>query len=423
MTQASIDHGISRGLALLFAIAGGAAVANLYYAQPLLDEIGRSLHARAGSVGLLVTVTQLGYASGVFLVVPLGDTVNRRKLIPAIMACSAVALVAAALAPTFVTLLIALAAVGLTSVTGQLLTPLAGDLANDGQRGRVVGTVVSGLLTGILVSRTTSGLVADAFGWRAIFLAASTVTLLLAAFLARAIPTVAARPAVSYMALLASVFATVRRHRVVQVTLLLGAAAFAAFTMFWTALTFLLDAPPFSYSATQIGLVGLAGLVGAFAAQPVGRLHDRGWSVPAAGITLLVAVGALVVAGLASRSIVVLLVAVVLLDAAIQATNVLNQTRLFSVDPSARSRLNTAFVASNFIGGAVGSTITGVLWQFGGWSAVMVGAATMVAIALTVWVTQRTRSLGSAGEHLRDVDEQMERQREVRQRRSIVNRG
>jgi predicted MFS family arabinose efflux permease len=415
MTQASGHHGISRGLTLLFAVAGGAAVANLYYAQPLLDEIGRSLHVRAGSVGLLVTVTQLGYASGVFLVVPLGDTMNRRRLIPAIMACSAVALIAAALAPAFWTLLIALAAVGLTSVTGQLLTPLAGDLANDGQRGRVVGTVVSGLLTGILISRTVGGLVADAFGWRAVFLAASTVTLLLAALLACAIPTVPARPAVSYMALLASVFATVRRHRVVQVTLLLGAAAFAAFTMFWTALTFLLDAPPFLYSTTQIGLVGLvglAGLVGALAAQPVGRLYDRGWSVSAAGFALGVALGALVVARLASTSIVVLLVAVVLLDAAIQATNVLNQTRLFSVDPSARSRLNTAFVVSNFIGGAVGSTITGVLWQFGGWSAVTAGAATLIAIALTVWVTQRTRSLGSAGEHLvRNVDEQAERRR------------
>ncbi len=384
---------MSRGLTLLFATAGGAAVGNLYWAQPLLSDIAGSLRIPAATAGLLVTVTQVGYAVGVFLVVPLGDTVNRRRLIPAIMICSALALGASALAPTFAVLLVTLGAVGLTTVTGQLLTPLAGDLARDDQRGRVVGTVASGLLTGILMSRTISGLLADAFGWRAIYVVAAVVTVILALLLSRALPAVPPRPAVPYGRLLGSVFATVRQHRSVQVTLVLGAAVFSVFTMFWTGLTFLLSAPPFSYSATQIGLVGLAGLSGALAAQRAGQLHDRGWSVPATGAGLALALISLAVAALGSTSIILVLIAVVLIDVAIQGVNVLNQTRLFSIDASARSRLNTAFVAGNFIGGAIGSTLAGVLWGRGRWLAVMLGGGTLIVFALIVWLTQRRGAL------------------------------
>ena len=381
--------GISRGLTLLFAVAGGTAVGNLYWAQPLLASIAAALGVTAARAGLLVTVTQVGYAAGVFLVVPLGDTVDRRRLVPAVMGCSALALVAAALAPGFAVLLVTLAAVGLTTVTGQLLIPLAGDLARDDQRGRVVGTVASGVLTGILVSRTVSGLLADAFGWRAVYGVAAAATALMALLLARTLPPLPARAAVPYARLLASVFATARAHRAVRVTLALGACAFGTFTLFWTGLTFLLSAPPFSYSVTRIGLVGLAGMAGALAAQRAGRLHDRGWSVPATGAALLLALVSLAVAALGGRSIAVVLVAVVLIDVAIQAVNVLNQTRLFAVDPDARSRLNTAFMTGNFVGGAVGSALAAALWQRGGWPAVTLGGAVLIGAALVVWLTQR----------------------------------
>jgi predicted MFS family arabinose efflux permease len=182
----------------------------------------------------------------------------------------------------------------------------------------------------------------------------------------------------------------------VQVTLLLGACAFATFTLFWTGLTFLLSAPPFSYSVTRIGLVGLAGLAGALAARRAGWLHDRGWSVPATGAALLLALLSLGIAALGASSILLVLVAVVLIDAAIQAVNVLNQTRLFAVDPSARSRLNTAFVTGNFIGGAVGSALAGVLWLRGGWPAVTLGGGVLIGLALVVWLTQRGRALVAA---------------------------
>jgi predicted MFS family arabinose efflux permease len=393
MTIAQIDRpvppGMSRPLTLLFAISGGAAVGNLYWAQPLLSDIAGSLGISIGTAGTLITMTQIGYALGILLIVPLGDTLNRRRLIPAIMICSAIALAACAFAPTFGALLAALTALGLTTVAGQLLTPLAGDLAKPEQRGRVVGTIVSGLISGILLSRTISGFLADALGWRAIYVAAAIFIVLLAILVARALPVEQPRPAVSYGRLLSSVFSTVRKHRAVQITLIIGAAGFSVFTMFWTGLTFLLSSAPFSFSVSQIGLVGLVGLAGALAAQRAGWLHDRGWSVNATGAALVLALVSLIIAAFGATHILPILVAVLLLDVAIQGLNVLNQTRLFAIDPNARSRLNTAFVCSNFIGGAIGSTLAGVLWEHGGWLFVALGAAGLIAFAMIVWLTQR----------------------------------
>lgn len=386
-------HGISPALTILFAVAGGVAVGNLYWAQPLLANIARSLGVSAATAGLLVTVTQVGYGAGVFLIVPLGDSLNRRRLIPAMLTLSTMALLASAVAPTFGMLLLALGAVGLTTITGQLLLPLAGDLARNDQRGRVVGIVASGVLTGILASRTISGLVADALGWRAIYVFAAVMTALMTVLLTRALPALPVRRHVSYGKLLRSVFACVRAYRAVQVTLLISGSVFAVFTMFWTGLTFLLSAPPFSYPASKIGLVGIAGLAGALGAQRAGRLHDRGWSVPATGGALVLAMGSLAVAALGAHSIVAIIAAVVLLDVAIQTVNVLNQTRLFSVDPNARSRLNTALMTNNFIGGAIGSALASVLWLRGGWRPMMLGGAVLIAFAFSVWLTQRKRAL------------------------------
>jgi predicted MFS family arabinose efflux permease len=377
------------GRTLLFAVAGGAAVGNLYWAQPLLDVIARDLRTSSASAGLLVTLTQIGYAVGILLVVPLGDVLDRRKLVPAVLVASAVALLGAAASPAFPVLLAALALVGLTTVAGQLLTPLAGDLAAPEARGRVIGTVASGLLTGILVSRTVSGVLADLLGWRAVYVLAAVAALLLAVLLRRAVPVLPPRSRERYPALIGSVFRAVAAHRPVRLTLVLGASGFAVFTMFWTALTFLLSAPPYGWSTTGIGLLGLAGLAGALAAQRVGRLHDRGRSVAGTGAGLALALVALVVAGLGGGSVVVLVVAVVLLDIGIQAANVLNQTRLFEIDPAARSRLNTAFVTGNFVGGAIGSALAAVLWDAGGWTAVTIGGAVLLGFALTVWFVGR----------------------------------
>jgi predicted MFS family arabinose efflux permease len=339
--------------------------------------------------GLLVTVTQIGYAIGIFLLVPLGDVLNRRRLVPIVTAASGLALAGAAAAPGWVALFVALLLIGLTAVGAQLLIPLASELAHDTERGRVVGTIASGALVGILLSRTISGIVADALGWRAIYVIAAVAALVLSAVLARVIPTLPPRPAMAYPTLLRSVFTAVGSHRAVPVTLVLGAATFCTFTLFWTALTFLLTAPPFSYSVSAVGLVGLAGLAGALMARRAGRLHDRGLSTPATGSALMLGIASLVLGGLGETSIVVLLIAIVAFDVATQASLVLNQTRLLNIDPAARSRMNTAFVTSNFIGGAVGSALAGVLWHAGGWPAVCLGGISVLLLALIVWASNR----------------------------------
>jgi predicted MFS family arabinose efflux permease len=380
---------MTRGLTFLFAVAGGAAVGNLYWAQPLLDFIARDLHASPAAAGWLVTATQLGYAAGILLVVPLGDAYDRRKLIPVMLICSAVALLGCALAPSFGILLVALTLLGVTTVSGQLLAPLAGDLADDDNRGSVVGTVVSGILTGILVSRTISGLIAGAAGWRTLYVVAAVAAAGFAALLYRAIPTLEPKTQMSYPTLIASVGRVVRRERTVRWTLVLGATAFAAFTMFWTALTFLLSAPPFGYSVTEIGLFGLAGVAGALAARRAGRLHDRGLSLPASGIAWALVLAAFVLAAFAGHSVLLVVVVIVVLDVAVQGVNLLNQSRMFAVSDEARSRLNTAFVTSNFLGGAIGSAAASVLWSTGGWTAVTVAGMVLSGFGLVVWALGR----------------------------------
>ena len=380
---------MSRALTLLFAVAGGAAVGNLYWAQPLLDLIAQDLGGSTATAGWLVTTTQIGYAAGILLIVPLGDVLDRRRLVPVMMLCAAVALVGCALSPGFGMLLVALTAVGLTTVSGQLLTPLAGDLADDARRGRVVGTVASGILIGILVSRTVSGLVAAVAGWRAIFLVAAAVAVVLAGLLHRAIPPLPPKARMAYPALLASVAGVVRRERVVRWTLVLAATGFGTFTMFWTSLTFLLSSPPFSYPVSVIGLFGLAGLAGALAAQRIGRLHDRGRSLPATGAAWAAILATFVLATFAGRSVALVLVVVVLLDVMLQAVSILNQLRVFAVSHDARSRLNTAYVTSNFVGGAIGSAAATVLWSRGGWTAVAGAGVVLSCVALTVWAVGR----------------------------------
>jgi predicted MFS family arabinose efflux permease len=223
---------MTRGLTLLFAVAGGVAVGNLYLAQPLLELIAADLGASTASAGWLVPATQLGYAVGILLIVPLGDVRDRRLLVPVMMLCAAAALTVCAVAPSMGVLLVAMAAVGVTTVSGQILAPLAGDLADVASRGRVVGIVVSGILTGILVSRTVSGLIADAVGWRAVFGMAAVAGVVLAVLVYRAIPPLAPKARIAYPALIVSVGAVVRRERALRWTMVRGATTFASFTMF-----------------------------------------------------------------------------------------------------------------------------------------------------------------------------------------------
>jgi predicted MFS family arabinose efflux permease len=386
-------QGMTPARTALFAVAAGLAVGNLYLAQPLIRVIAQAFGVAPARAGMLVTATQVGYALGIFLVVPLGDVVDRRRLIPGILCAAAAMLMAAALAPTYPALLAALAGVGLTTVSAQLLAPLAGELAGPHRRGRVVGAIAAGGLTGILLSRTVSGVVADLCGWRALYAGAAVAALALAIVLRHVLPPLARRGHIPYPRLLASVFTTVRRHPAVAPTLAICAANFAVFSLFWTALTYLLSAPPFSYDTGRIGLFGCAGLAGALGARRAGGLHDRGWSVPASGAAFLLLALALAAGWAARTSLAGLVAAAVLLDLAVQANLVLGQTRLMALPGDARSRLNTAMVACSFCGGAAGSVSAGPVWAAGGWPAVMATALCIAGLGFVVWLASRRSRL------------------------------
>lgn len=302
---------------------------------------------------------------------------------------SAAALLVCALAPSFGVLLLALGVLGVTNISGQILTPLAGDLAGEAHRGWVVGVVGSGTLTGILASRTISEFVAGAAGWRTIFALAAVVAVLFAVLFYRTIPPLPPRTRMPYPALLASVGAVVMRVRTARWTLVLAGCGFAAFTLVWTALTFLLSGPPFRYPVPVIGLFGLAGLPSALTVAQAGRLHDRGWSLPATGAAWILALGSFIVGAFAGRSVALVIIAIIMIDIALQGQALLNRARLFAISHHARSRLNTALGTSNFIGGAIGSATATALWSTGGWTAVTRAGAALCCFAFTVWTLER----------------------------------
>jgi predicted MFS family arabinose efflux permease len=374
--------GLSPRLVLLLAVACGATVANLYYAQPLLDTIARSLGTSSGTAGLLVTATQAGYVAGLLFIVPLGDLLQRRKLVSLLLVLDACALAAAAAAPSFGVLATALALVGVTSVAAQILVPFASALAADDERGRVVGRVMSGLLLGILLARTVSGLVAEIGGWRLIYALAAGAMLILAVVLRRTLPAVEPPARIAYPRLLGSVVELVREEPLLRHRMALGFLSMVSFSGLWTSISFLLAGPPFGYSEAVIGLFSLAGLAGAAVASYAGRLADGGHVL--AG-TRIAAVGVLAGWGflaLGDNSVIALLVGIVVLDLGIQANQILNQSVIFRLRPEARSRLNTAYMTCYFAGAVSGSAGASFAWERGGWGAVSVTGAAVSGLGV-----------------------------------------
>lgn len=376
---------LARSLVVLLAVSCGLAVANIYYAQPLLETIGRDLGTSASTTGLVLVTTQLGYAAGLVLLVPLGDLLDRRRLVTAVLAVTVVALVGAAVAPGIAALAIALGAVGLTSVVAQILVPFAASLAGDEERGRVVGTVMGGLLLGILLARTLSGAIAALGGWRSVFVVAAVLMVGLAVVLRLRLPQVPVASALSYGAALRSVLTLVRTHGVLRRRMAYGALAFAAFSIFWSAVAFLLAGPNYGWNEAEIGLLGLVGVAGALCAQVSGRLADRGHGRRGTGSWLALTVASFGVLFLGQHSLAALLLGVVLLDAGVQGTQVLNQSAVYALDAAARSRLTTAYMTMSFLGGAAGSALSTGLWAAHGWAGVCTAGAVVAALALVLW--------------------------------------
>jgi predicted MFS family arabinose efflux permease len=377
--------GISRGLVLLLATACGTAAANLYYAQPLLHTLAGAFGVSNGTAGLLITISQLGYVLGLALLVPLGDLHERRGLISATMLVTAAALALAAAAPAFAVMSGALAVVGVTSVVAQIVVPMSSSLSAEHERGSVVGTVMSGLLIGILLARTVSGLIAAAAGWRTVFWFAAAAMVLLAATLRRALPRVPPTTDLSYGGLLRSVLALVREEPMLRQRMMVGALGFGCFSALWTSLAFLLSGPPYGYGNAVIGLFGLVGVAGAVAASGAGRLADRGHNGRVTTVSILIMLASWGVMAFGQTSVVALIAGIALLDLGVQGLHISNQSAIYALRPEARSRLTTAYMVAYFLGGAALSAITSSLYGSDGWGGVCVLGGGTALLALVAW--------------------------------------
>ena len=403
MTHAerTTESALSTWLILLMATTTGLVVASNYYAQPLLHTISDQLGLSYARAGIIVTVAQASYALGLILLVPLGDLVERRRLIVTMMLFATAGSLAALLIGTAIT--------GAFSVVAQVLVPFAATLSPVQQRGKVVGTVMSGLLMGILLARTVAGALSSLGDWHTVYWVAAALMLLNTLALWRALPRYAQTTRMHYGQLIGSVFAQFARYPLHRQRSLLGCLIFAMFSVLWTSLAFLLSSEPWSYSDATIGLFGLAGAMGALSARHAGVLTDRGHG---ARLTVLGVVALLVswgLLGLGGYSLIALVAGIVLLDLALQAVHITNMNMIFNLDEAARNRLNSGYMFLYFVGGALGSLGSAAAYQQNGWLGVCLlgGGLGVLAVGYGVWIHagpgHRAHSRGTK-EDARSVD-------------------
>jgi predicted MFS family arabinose efflux permease len=353
------------------AAACGISVANLYYNQPLLAQMGGAY---------LPMFTQVGAGLGMFLFVPLGDMFERRRLIVLVSSSTAAACILTAISPTLALLSIASLILGLTSIVPHLILPFAAQISAPSERGRVVGTVLSGLLIGILAARTVSGFVGAAFGWRAVYWMAAALMCILAFTLARTLPTSEPNNNLSYLQLLRSIATLIREQPLLREASFIGALLFGAFSVFWAALVFRLG------DARLAGLFGLIGVAGALAASYVGRIADRRGPRFTVGIGIAITVLSYLIFWLTGATIAGLIAGVIILDLGVQAAHVSNQTRIYSILPEARSRLNTVYMVMYFVGGSLGSALGAYGWKLAKWNGVCIAGLTLSLLALAIHI-------------------------------------
>ncbi len=363
---------LSALLVLLLAVATGLTVASIYYAQPLLEAIRVSLKMTVTEAGLIITASQLGYAIGLVLLVPMGDLYERRKLVVMMTLGIAGSLAGIGFAPNAALLLLLSVVVGALSVTAQILVAFSADLAGPAERGRVVGTVMSGLLLGILLARTVAGVLAQLGGWRAVFWLAAGAMSVIAAAMFKGLPYREPRIKFSYPDLLRSIPPLFREEGVLRLRSMYGAIAFGAFSVLWTPLAFLLSKPPFNYTPGVIGLFGLAGVAGASAASVAGRLADRGL----APRTTMAAISLLIISWLpiwlGRHSAPFLILGIILLDLGVQGLHITNQSEIYRIRPEARNRLTSSYMSCFFAGGVFGSSLSSLVYEHAGWTGVSV---------------------------------------------------
>jgi predicted MFS family arabinose efflux permease len=376
---------LSKKLLFILASCAGLAVANLYYAQPLLALIADSFNAPT-TIGLVAVATQVGYTFGILFVLPLGDLIDRRRLTVSLGTILVLAALGCALAPSLRLLALASLLVGFGATITQVMVPFAADLALPEQRGRAVGVVFSGLLAGILLARTVGGAIGQLLGWRAMFGLASVIALLLVAILRISLPKTKPKTSQSYLGLMRSMIALLAKHRSLRCACAVQACLFAIFSAFWSTLALLLAKPPFELGAAAAGAFGIVGLVGVGAANVSGRLIDRYGSRRGlfVGVTCCVLSYAVFLADVSLRGLVF---GIVLLDFGLSIANVSNQSKILGLDLQATSRINTIYVTAIFLGGSIGTAIASAAWVGSGWSAVCVFglAAALLAFVINIY--------------------------------------
>jgi predicted MFS family arabinose efflux permease len=370
---------------VFMAICAGLMVANIYYCQPLVVLISKEFGIQESVAGRVTYLTQIGYASGLLLLVPLGDILERRKQILLMTLITALALLLAAKSPNFIVLQIASVLVGVCSIIPQLILPLAASMAPAHKRGSVIGTIMAGLLVGILASRSLSGAVGSMYGWREMYLIASGICTVLLAMMWFRIPASAPVFKATYKELMTSVAYYVKTQPVLRRAAVSNALSFAVVSAFWVTMVLFLSGPPFNYRSAEIGLFGLAGAAGALAAPLVGKISDG--RDPAKNILIglileLISFAAFYFTG---SGIFLLLVGIILLDVGHQALQVTNQTIIYAILPEARNRFNTVFMTTTFIGGASGSALGFLLWNMGHWPAVCAGASLVIILNIFLY--------------------------------------
>ncbi|HEX4002480.1 MAG TPA: MFS transporter [Candidatus Acidoferrales bacterium] len=390
------ESSISRTTVWFMAASTGVIVANIYYIQPLLADIARAFGLTVTKVGFIAMLTQIGTALGMLFFVPLGDSRERRSLITLLLVIATVGLVFVALARNAAWLALASFVVGMMGATVHLFVPFAAHLAPPRERGRVVGTVFSGILLGILLARTFSGSVGAHLGWRSVYFIAAAMMLCVAILVQFLLPR--SKPAVElpYLSLLRSTAGLIREHRDLREAAFLGGCLFCCFSAFWTTLVFFLGTPPYHYGAEAAGLFGLIGAGGAAGAPLFGRLADRRgprFAVGLAMLSVLVSFGLMWIAG---KILAGLIFGVLLMDMGTQAGHIANQTRIYGLDADARSRLNMFYMVCYFVGGAIGSLLGAYAWRVRGWTGVCVFCLGVMIVALAKFAAGRSAQAPAA---------------------------
>ncbi|EKQ56134.1 MULTISPECIES: MFS transporter [unclassified Clostridium] len=377
---------LSNFLIALMSIACAASAANLYYSQPLLEQISRFFNASSSIIGITAMLIQIGYAIGLVFLVPLGDIKERRNLIMIMLLCSAISLLSLSISFNIWWLLLSSLIVGLTSITPMLIVPLVAHIAKPAERGKVIGSVMSGLLIGILLSRVFSGIIGSILGWQIVYRIAAGMMVLLILVFKLWIPKSVPDSSMSYKKLLKSLIGLLRNQPILVESSLIGAMMFGTFSIFWTALSFLLKSPVYNLGAQAAGMFGLAGIIGALAASMVGRIADK----RSPGFTLTIAI---IISFLSYICFLIfgyqmwgLIIGVILLDLGIQSAQISNQARINTLDATARSRNNAVYMTFYFCGGALGSWLGTFFWGIFGWIGVCGVGIIFQIVAATIHI-------------------------------------